>query len=76
MKIIIPLVKTLKYSQENIDKLISEGYKKSPVCKPYSTDKVLRYDPKRMVYWYSTSKAAHMSDCEYTRQNTGTLFII
>lgn len=76
MKYKIPLVKTLKCTQPNIDKLERQGYTKSPVCKPYSANKVLRYDPKRMVYWFSTSVTAHLCDCEFTRQNVGTIIII
>lgn len=70
------LTKTLEYSEKNIKELEELGYIKSPVCKPYSRDKVIRYNPNRGVYWFCDRTAAHMSDCFFTRLNTGTLIII
>ena len=69
------MVKTLDNTDKNIKDLESQGYVKSSVSKPFNYNKVLRYDTKRMVYWFSSSTAAHMSDCFFTRQNVGTIII-
>jgi len=69
-------VETLEYSDENIKELEDLGYTKSAVSKPYSLNKVIRYSPTRGVYWFSSSRAAHMSDCHYTRQKVVQLIII
>ena len=49
---------TLDYSNENLENLENLGYKKSPVTKPYSQGKVIRYSPKRMVYWFTSKHVA------------------
>ena len=68
--------KTLDYSQENINELEAKGFKKSNVCKPYSKGKVLRYSPKRMVYWFSSRSSARNADCFFTRQRVGQIILI
>lgn len=67
--------KTLEYSVENIKELEALGYVKSPVCKPYSKDKVLRYNPKRMVYWFSNRTAAYMSHCQLIQDGVKSIWL-
>jgi hypothetical protein len=67
---------TLNYSQENINELEAKGYRKSSISKPYSNGKVLRYSPKRGVYWFSSRRSAHNSDCFFTRQRVGQIILI
>lgn len=52
------LTKSLEYSQEHLDALHELGYTKSPVCKPYSLHKVIRFNCKRGVYWFSSCVSA------------------
>lgn len=67
--------KTLDNTSENILLLESQGYKKSNVSKPFNVNSKLRYNPVRMVYWFSSSQAAYESDCFFTRQSIGTIFV-
>ena len=69
-------VETLEYSEDNINELKSNGYIKSPVSKPMSLNKVIRYSIKRGVYWFSNKCSAHSSDCFFTRQNVGQIIFI
>jgi len=69
-------VETLKYSDKNIKELEELGYKKSSVSKPYSLNKVIRYSPKKGVYWFCSSSSAYSSDCYFTRKNVMQLIII
>lgn len=66
--------KTLENTPENIKMLENKGYKKSPISKPNGMYKVLRYNHLRGVYWLSSSRSSHESDCFFTRQRVGIIY--
>jgi hypothetical protein len=61
---------TLENTIDNVQSLEDKGYKQSPVSKPNGMSKVLRYDVKRMVYWFTgTRHYLHQdTDIHYTPQ--------
>lgn len=69
-----PFTETLENTDENLNMLINKGYKQSPNSKRSSLDSVLRYNPKRMVYWYSSKKSAYDSDCFFSQQSIKTIY--
>jgi len=74
LKNIAENTKTLENTKENILELERSGYSISPVSKCNGKGKVIRYNSIRGVYWFSSSRSAHMADCYFTRQRTETLY--
>ena len=65
---------TLKNTKENIQMLKRQGYNKSSVSKPNGMYKCLRYDTKRMVYWFSSDRYYYKQNCD-AYFNTHTIII-
>ena len=55
---------TLENTKENIIDLESKGFTKSSVSKSNSINKVLRYDVKRKVYWFSSKRYWYPQDSD------------
>jgi len=55
-------------TKENIEELENKGYVKSPVSKPYGTNKILRYDRKRGVYWFCSNRCYYPQDTETKKE--------